>query len=297
MLTDDVRVEEFDASDWMALAALFGDRPEPSGGLIVIRDGSRVAKAVSTSRGRLEPGDPALRGPLSDAAQLYGARWAARIERNVVPHVVDELARAVSRGDDALTQATKLVDVLRTLSDAGVVETHPGELRRLLTKERLLRRLVDVICPAGKTVLFGAFENGEVRTSVALHRGDHGFDRVVGPATARTEMGLVSGDFTRDARGLARAVELGVGPLALGCFAEVHVWKDLLADTTPGAWAAAVAARQLVFHPLAPALAIPLGVDIGRAAVAVARDWAAKLGVGSLFDPISLLGELFGRNR
>jgi len=33
-----------------------------------------------------------------------------------------------------------------------------------------------------------------------------------------------------------------------------------------------------VFYPLAPALAIPLGIDIGRVAWAVARDIVERLG-------------------
>ncbi len=328
MLTADVRVEEFDVTDWLALTGLLARAPSPrgrSGGLFVVLDQGRVAKAWSTVKGRLAPGDAVLSGPLADAAERHGARWAARLERRVVPHVVDGFAVTLTPGDDMFAQAMKFVEVLRELSEAGAVETYPRDFRRLHAKERLLRRLVDVLCPVGKTLLFGAFDRGSVSTSVALHRRKDGFDRVVGPATVRREMGLVSGDFSRDARGLARAVELSVGPLALGCFAEVHVFHRLLADATPGAWASAVAAREVVFHPLAPALAIPLGVDVGRAAVAVARDWAGRLGVSSLFgdasplrpaldrvrdlsgsaeierrlgfDPVAMLSELFGQNR
>lgn len=334
MLTCDVRVEEFDTEDWLALSALFGaffaakGAPEvdgkPAGGLVVICERGTVAKAIHTRRGRLVPTDGALLGPLADAAREHDAKWAIRLERTVIPRIVDDFARTVARGDDALGQAMKLLDVVRAFAEAGVVESHPHDFRRLLAKERIFRSLVDVLCPVGKTVLLGAFENGEVRTSIALHRGAAGFDRIVGPATARTEMGLVSGDFTRDARGLGRAVELSVGPLALGCFAEMHVFHALFEEASPGAWASAVAARKLVFHPVAPALALPLGVDVGRAAVAFARSFAARFGVGSLFgeasplrpamdlvrdfsgspeverrlgfDPVALLAELFGRN-
>jgi hypothetical protein len=330
MLTGDVRVEEFDTEDWLAVVGLFarpfapGEHGKRSGGVIVVCERGKVAKAIATRRGRLVPADPALLGPLADAARKHGAKWAIRLERTVIPRIVDDFARAVARDDDALVQAMKFLDVVRAFAEAGVVESHPHDFRRLLAKERIFRRLVDALCPVGKTLLFGAFENGEVRTSIALHRAERGFDRIVGPATARTEMGLVSGDYTRDARGLARAVELSVGPLALGCFAEAHVFRELFEAATPGAWASAVAARKLVFHPLAPALALPLGVDVGRAAVAFARSVAERFGVPSLFgeagplrpamdrvrdfsgspeverrlgfDPIALLAELFGRN-
>ena len=326
MLTVDVRVEEFDTADWLALAGLVSPRAthKPGGGIVVLCDRGRVVKALSTVHGRLDPNDGALAGPLADAARLAGARWAARLERPVLGRVVDDFARKLRCGDDTLAQAMKVLDVVRDLAQEGALETHPRDLRRLHAKEQLFHRLVDVLCPVGKTILFGAFEHGRVLTSIAVHRGEHGFDRVVGPATVRTELGLVSGEVSRDSRGLARAVELSVGPLALGCFAEAQVFRELANASTPGAWTAAVAARRLVFHPLAPALAIPLGVDVGRAAVSVARDWAARLGVGPLlgesgalrpaldrvrdftgraeverrlgFDPVSLLAELFGRN-
>jgi len=326
MLTVDVRVEEFDTEDWLALAGLLAPsgEGERAGGLVVICERGRVAKALSTKKGRLDPKGDDFLGPLEGAARDHGAKWAMRLERAVIPRIADEFARAVARGDDALVQAVKLVDVVRAFSEAGVVESHPRDFRRLLAKERIFRTLVDALCPVGKTVLFGAFEDGQVRTSIALHRGSAGFDRIVGPATARTEMGLVSGDFTRDAHRLARAIELSVGPLSLGCFAEMQVFRELVDRATPGAWASALATRQLVFHPLAPAIALPLGVDVGRAAVALAREWAARLGVGSLFgeasplrpaidhlrglsgsaeverrlgfDPLALLIELFGRN-
>jgi hypothetical protein len=111
-----------------------------------------------------------------------------------------------------------------------------------------------------------------------MRRGSHGFDRVVGPDRIRRDTGLRSGDWRQDYRGVARAAELAVGPLAVGAFAEEHTWIHLIRDRTPGTWAAAVASRDLVFHPIAPALAIPLGIDVGRVAWALARDLADRFG-------------------
>jgi hypothetical protein len=257
MLTTDVRVEEFDAPDWLVLHEL-------------VR--------------RYEGGE-----------SLSGIR--AGVPRAIVPRLADELARRLERGDDALAQAEKLYDVLRDLSAEGAVLVPAEALRKLRAKARLARRLVDALCPPGKTVLFAAFENGDVRTSVALHRGARGFDRIVGPSLARGELGLVSGDWKRDSSRLARAVELGVGPLSIGCFAELHVWRRLVASPTPGAWASAVAAREILFHPVAPAVAIPLGVDVGRAAVAVAREILTRFGVPPLMDDASPLRPALDRMR
>jgi hypothetical protein len=329
MLTADVRVEEFDTADWFALTHLLSyarsRKPLATGGVVVLLEGDRVVQVTSTTRGRLDAGDPMFSGPLAAVADGHGVSFAVRLERAALTRIADGFAVRIARGDDVLTQGIKLLKVVRALSDEGVVEIYPRDFRTLFAKERLTRRLVDALCPAGKTMLFAAFENGEVHTSVALHRGERGFDRIVGPGAVRGEMGLVSGDWARDARGVARAVELGVGPLSIGCFAETAVWRKLIGQTGPGTWTAAVAARELVFHPLAPALAIPFGVDVGRAAVAVARDWATRFGVPPLlgeasplrpafdrvrdlsekselerrlgFDPFALLADLFGPNR
>jgi len=257
MLTSDVRVEEFDAVDWLALRDLFR-RYDGGKGLFAGR--VQVAPAA-------------------------------------VPRVLSELARRLERGDDAMAQVEKLFAVLRDLAAEGALDTHPDDLRRLHAKARLGRRLVDALCPPGKTALFAAFENGDVRVSVALHRGDRGFDRIVGPGLARGELGLVSGDWKRDSIRLARAIELGVGPLSIGCFAELPVWQRLVDSASPGAWASAVAAREILFHPVAPAVAIPLGVDVGRAAVAAAREILSRLGVPPLMDESSPLRPALERVR
>lgn len=326
MLTADVRVEGFDVPDWMALRdILAGASAEAQhvGGLVAWTQGERVTKLVSTVRGRLDPSGLPAASPLAALADGYGARWAIRLDRGAAARLSDRFARSLESTDDLLAQALKLARAVRGLAEEGVLETFPRDARTLsMPSERIVLRALDVVCPVGKTVLLAAFDGAEVLTSVALHRGPHGVDRIVGPALVRREMGLVSGDWTRDSRGLSRAVSLGVGPLALGCFAQAGTFRRLLRDATPGAWASAVAARDVLFTPVSPALAIPLGLDVGRAAVVVARDLATRFGlsswlaadgplrpalervrevagsaelVGALgFDPVALLRELFG---
>ena len=86
----------------------------------------------------------------------------------------------------------------------------------------------DAICPAGQSVLIGVFKKGRLHTALAARRGPHGFDRVVGPSVLRREMGLVSGDWTRDYRYLTRAAEACVGTgVCLGCFAELATLQEL----------------------------------------------------------------------
>jgi hypothetical protein len=326
MLTADVRVEGFDVPDWMALRDIFSGASAASGhtgGLVAWTQGERITKLVSTARGRLDPSGLPASAPLGALAEGYGARWAVRLDRGAAAELSDRFARSLESTDDLLGQALKLAKAVRELAEEGVLETYPRDARTLaFPSERIVLRALDVVCPVGKTVLLAAFDGAEVLTSLALHRGEHGIDRIVGPALVRREMGLVSGDWARDSRGLSRAVSLGVGPLSLGCFGQAETFRRLLRDTTPGAWATAVAARDVLFTPVTPALAIPLGLDVGRAAVVVARDLAARFGLSSWlaadgplrpalervrevagsaelasalgFDPVALLRELFG---
>jgi hypothetical protein len=328
MLSPDVRIEGFDAADWMALGEMWGEARKqspdaPLGGVILLVDGDHVVKVLSTAHGRLDPSLVAARTPLEALAVARGAAWAIRVERSALAELSDRFARKLVREDRFLGQALKLLTIVRELAESGALETYPRSVRALpVPSEKMVTRTLDAVVPVGKTILIGAFDGQDVATSVALHRSRDGFDRIVGPAEVRRDLGLVSADWAKNVPGLARAVELSVGPLAIGCFAQMRTWNHLLGDRTPGAWAAAVLARELLLHPVAPAIAIPLGVDAGRAAVAVARDLAARFGgvlsaagpfrqelhrfrdtgQGELFrlfgfDPLALLRELIRSGR
>jgi len=100
-------------------------------------------------------------------------------------------------------------------------------------------------------------------------------------------MGLVSGDWTRDYRHLLHATEQLLGPVAVGCYAEFATFQMLAASKRRGAWAESIALREVILTPVVPALAIPLGIDAGLAALqgvralterAKAIDWLAPEG-------------------
>ncbi len=282
MLSPDVRIEGFDASDWFALGEVLGARTRDAptaGGVLVLVDSGRIVQVVSTLHGTLPP--PLEPTSLETLVREQGARWGLRAERGALEAVMDRLAERLEPGDDLTDQGIALAHVLRELSVEGRLELFPRDARGLrIPKRAAIDRALDVLCPVGKTLVFGAFQGGDVHTSVALRRGPRGFDRIVGPAEHRSDMGLRSGKWARDCHGLARAVELSVGPVALGGFAQMETWKVLLASKTPGAWTAALAARDVVLHPIAPAVAIPIGIDLGRVAWTVGKDMAERLGFG-----------------
>jgi len=188
--------------------------------------------------------------------------------------------------------------VLRELESENRVRFWPWRLDQWhVPSERMLLRAFDAFCPAGRAVLLGVFDRGEVATCLAARRRGTGFDWIVGPDELRNEMGLVSGDWTRDYRHLARAVESRIAPLSIGCFGEMTTFRRLAADTSPGAWAAAVASRDVILSPIVPAVAIPLGIDAGRAAMAAMRGLAERLGRGGWRDQRALLSPALERVR
>jgi hypothetical protein len=163
------------------------------------------------------------------------------------------------------------------------IELWPRRLRGVpIPSSAVVDGSIDTICPVGRTILVGLFEGGELWTCVALRRAARGFDLILGPDELRLDMGLLAGDWRRDYRHLARVVEDRAGPLALGCYAEVETIRRLEVDATPGAWARAVAVRDVILSPLAPPLAIPIGLDAGRAAFAALRSVAER------WDPLGV---------
>jgi len=290
MLARDVTVEDFDSEDWIRLGRIVrgeigGDRAAPggvSGGLLLVSDGARVVKLLHTVRGRIDAGSVDPLCSLDELARTHDAAWAVRLYPGALRLLSARFAARLDRSDDFVVQASKLFEVARDLEAEGAVEIFPSKLRAWpVPSPRAVRLFMDAICPVGKSILLAALDGADLTTCIAVHRGRHGFDRVVGPERVRRETGLWSGEWRQNYRGVARAVELAVGPLALGGFAEQRTWSRIVRDRTPGAWAAAVASRDVVFYPIAPALAIPLGIDVGRVAWAMARELADRFGIAT----------------
>jgi hypothetical protein len=312
VLTRDVRLEGFSTADWMRLGeALRPPRrrsrePEasedspapirPRGGVVAVASGERLRKLLSTERGRLDvEGEPWPQSPQELAAR-HRARWALELSTGALEELMDRFAERLRREHDLTAQFLILLGALRELEGEGRVSAFPWQLARWpVPSERMVLRAFDAFCPDGKSVLFGVFDAGELATCLAARRSGPGFDWIMGPELLRLDMGLISGDWTRDYRHLARAVEQRLGPLAVGCHGEMATFRQLAEHSAPGAWAAAVAARDVILSPVSPALAIPLGVDVGRAAVATVRELAERTGFSAWLTQQSLLSPAFER--
>jgi hypothetical protein len=302
MLTRDARLEGFTASDWVRLADVVHPRRRqrragvPRGGVVAVVQGSRLRKLVSTRRGRLELADHPWPMSLEQLAANHEAHWAVELSSGALEEVMDRFAERLRPDQDLLAQSLVLLGVFRELEAKGSLRFWPWRFGQFpLPSERVVLRALDAVCPDGKSIVIGMFDAGALATCFAARRRGSGFDHIIGPDLLRPEMGLVSGDWTRDYRHLARAVEERLGPLAVGLFAEQRTWQRLADQPTPGAWAAAVAARDVILSPVAPALAVPLGVDVGRAAIATVQKLAERVGAAGLFGSESPFGPALER--
>ncbi len=297
MFTPDALVLDFTAQDWLRLPDLFRSSLPPvvagsasSGGIIAVREGQRVVKVTSTVRGRLPPPETGMTTAAALAAE-HGGAFAIVLSTIALEQLGDRFARRLKRSQSFHAQIEAFVDAMRELEREGEVELWPSPFAEWpVPTERAFANALDLVCPDGKVVVLGAFSDGELYTALCLRRRGAAFDAVMGPDRVRRDMGLLSGDFSRDYRYLCAAVEARLGPVAVGCYAELSTFRRLANGPQPGAWAAAVAARDVVLTPVTAGLAVPLGVDAGRAALLLAKGLVGRLGIFGTSSGASLLG-------
>ncbi|AKT35934.1 hypothetical protein [Chondromyces crocatus] len=296
MLAPDVRLEGYTATDWLRVLSLFqpkhavdetGSFKRLPGGVVAIHTAGRLRKLVHTQVGRLQIETAALSSQTASEleqapgtslvsaellAEKHHARWALSLESGTLETIMEQFGSQVRRGDDLSTQTLLLAQLFHRQYQDNRIDLWPRLRGVPLPTAGMVRGTIDSVCPIGKTMLIGLFEKGELWTCIALRRGSRGFNLILGPDEVREDMGLLSGDWRRDYRHLGRAIEHRAGPLSFGCFAEASTFKSLEVDPSPGAWARAVAVREVILSPVTPALGIPLGIDAGRAALAALRN-------------------------
>ncbi|WP_437876695.1 hypothetical protein [Sorangium sp. So ce513] len=295
MLSPDVRFEGFTATDWVRVLSLFRPRRpgseerepgRPRGGVVAVHSAGRLRKLMHTDAGRLRV-DDAQRGMPRSAEELaarHHASWAAVIEAGALETIVERFGARTRRGDDLLAQSLLLLQLAREELHAGRIDLWPARLRGVpMPSAGVVRGTQESLVGVGKTMVIGLFEGGELWTSIAMRRDARGLNLILGPDEVRKDMGLLAGDWRRDYRHLSRAIEERAGELSLGCFAEAETIRKLEVDPSPGAWARAVAVRDVILAPVPAALAIPLGIDAGRAALSALRAIADRI------DPVGIV--------
>ncbi len=286
MLASDFELRGFDSRDWLRLVDLFphplahssgpkapassGDEADASGGLIAMGRRDELLRLWRAGAGPLSTeGHP---WPMSseELAAKHQAPWVAKLHPGALLELQERFGSRLRPQDSLQDQWVKLLVAVQELVNEDGISLWPRRLFNwpALVRENLARSAFELLCPPGKCLLLGVFEAGELFTALALRRGEEEIDLVLGPGELRQQMGLLSGDWFRDYAHLVSAVETHLSPVAGGCFAEAVTLRRLLAERKPGSFSQAVAARDLVLHPVNPAFAVSLGVDVGRAALA-----------------------------
>jgi len=306
VLTADVCFEGWTTEDWSRLirlwkprAADIDDEPNrPRGGVIVIHDGKRVRKILSTKSGRIMPPPPGQTLPtLETLANDNHASWGLGAHFGALDEVMERFGARARRTDDLTAQVVELVSIIRDLIDEGEIESWPRRLRGVpLPTASMIDRTLDAICDDEHAICLGLFDEGSLWTSLVLRRHGRAFDMIAGPAELRSAMGFLSGDFRRDYRHLERAVEDRYAPLSFGVYAEVDTFRALQVDARPGAWGRAVAVRDVVVSPVPGAVGLALGVDAARLAFDKAKIVASKVDFFGMLDPMAaMLRKRLGR--
>ena len=286
MLTRDVRFEGWDSVSWLRLISLFA-RPEVekkeshrSGGVLAVHDGGRLRKLLHTRVGRLDPRAQPWPVTLEALAEKHGAAWAIAFHMGALDEVMERFGARARREDDLIVQALSLAQIAREMALEGAIEAWPTRLGAMrLPSAQVVTRAIESVCPVGRSVAGGLFEDGHLVTALVVRRRADGFDLVLGPDELVPSMGLLSGDWRRDYAHLARAVTATAGPLSAGVFTETRTLRRLLADPTPGTWARAVLVRDVIVSPMSIAAALPIAIDAARGAFATAR------AIGERYDP------------
>jgi hypothetical protein len=301
MFTPNLHFDGFSIDEWMILRDLLSaqlSRPaSPSlGGLIAVHSDRSLRKLLHTRRGRLDTQAQPWPVPLVELCRQNEASWAIALEFGVLDELLERFADKVYPRQTYLEQMLELFRIFRELEATRRIELWPGFLNHVpAPSTATVERFLNALCPDGRVVLLGVFEGGELCTSIAMRRRGLGFDQVVGPELLRPEMGLLSGDFRRDHPHLIRAVERQVGPVALGCFGPLAKLREVTSATRPGAWSSAVVAGEIIVSPAVPVVAVPFGLDIGRAFLFELRQATERLAgedFAAVVDPVRWVSKL-----
>jgi hypothetical protein len=201
--------------------------------------------------------------------------------------VMERLGEKLRRGDDLTTQSLVLVGILRAMMADGAITSWPQRLRGLpVPTAHVIHRTIGALCADGHAIALGLFDGGGLWTAFVARRRDVAFDVIAGPDELRASLGLLSGDWRRDYRHVATAVEQRYAPLGMGFFADLNTFRALQTDPTPGAWSRAVAVRDVLMAPMPAAVGLALGVDSLRYALRGLRVITERI------VPLALMGPL-----
>lgn len=313
MISGALRFEGFDSRSWTNLISLFAprvvtrmssegassDSPEldaeeaaadARGGslVVVLDDRGRVLKALHTVRGRVVGLDYGGPDEIEQLAERYAAQRCVVLREGVIEEIAERVAHRVERGEDYLAQLLTVARAVREMNEAGLMITWPRPLGNVpIPTVGMVQRALDTVLPDEHAMVFVVWNGSSPHTGVALRRRAGAIDLVAGPDLIARWTGPLGGDWRRDYRVISDAVHRAVAPVHLGVFTDLRTIRSLLRSTDPGAWARAVAVRDVIVHPTPPYVAVALGADAFRAAAGRSARWLGGIDAARQLAPLA----------
>ncbi len=330
MISADVRIQGFDARAFTNLVSLFAPnvvfrterdpldsdapefsstehastqhasteadaKPERDGSLIVVVSSEGVVrKAFHTVHGRVR--DLEFHGfdRLEGLPELYGAKRVIALRERVLEDLFARASARMHREDDYVAQWLHVIRAIKDEMDDGRIAVHPRPFTSVpLPTPQLVRRTLDSVLPDDRSFVLAVWRGHSLWTAAILRRRAGEIDWIAGPDQLLAWTGPLGGDWRRDHRLVSQAAAEHVAPVHFGLYGDLRSVRRLLRSREAGAWAKAVASREVILHPTPPYVAVALGADAARR---VAQKSSAVFGSGLFggFDPLRRLGPVLG---
>jgi hypothetical protein len=271
MLSSELRVTGFDPASWSRLLSLFGAGVEQAsaaqrGTLVVVVDEHGAAcAAFVTQRGPIPIASYTGRAELAQLCEQLGAPRAIVVKLGAIEELTERAVPRVLGSDNYAAQWLGLLTTARELEREGALYFWPERSRLPLPSPPVLARTLDTVLPDERSLLAVLWEDSVLWTALLLRRRAGEIDLVAGPEFVLDVVGPLGGDYRRDHRAVSRAVSDAVAPVHIGIYAQRSRFERLLRNPEPGAWAKAVALREIIIDPSPAYVHVALTADAMRA--------------------------------
>jgi hypothetical protein len=275
VLSTNLRVTGYDAVTWLRLVSLFEPpRPiatigevTPQGLLVVVEDEQgRGCAGFVADRGSVPTDDYASRADLAKLCERHRARRGIAMRQGTIEAITERAADQVLHTDDYAVQWLAIWAATRELEREGALYFWPERQPRIpVPSPQMVTRAIDVLLPDERSFVAVLWDETELWTALVLRRRAGQIDLIGGPELVHEITGPLAGDFRRDQRAVSRAIGAAIAPVQLGLYAQRRRFERLLRDPEPGAWAKAIALRDVIIDPSPAYVHVAVGADALRA--------------------------------
>lgn len=294
MLSASLRFTGFDALTWGRFISLFesrrsraSDHRNSYGMVVVVEDDAGAACAAFIGdRGPISASNYRSRTDLATLCAEHHVRRGVALKLGAIEELMTRATAQMLRTDDYAGQWLALLGAARELEREGALYFWPESKNVVpIPTPQLVTRALDVVLPDEHSFVAALWEDVELWTALVLRRRGGQFDLIGGPELVLDTVGPLSGDFRRDHRAVSRAISESIAPLQLGIYAQRRRFERLLREAEPGAWAKAVALREIIIDPSPAYVHFAVGADALRATARKTGELLGGIDFMGLIEP------------